>query len=110
MKDNFSGINVIPLVDIMLVLIVMVLMTATFIKRDNLQVNLPKASASSQTQTAKSLHLEMMLDGTIFVDGQRIEEDELAAFLADKNREDDILISADSALTLQPFIGLLDCL
>ena len=42
-KKKFDEINVIPFIDIMLVLLVMVLTTATFIKQGVIPVNLPEA-------------------------------------------------------------------
>ena len=49
MEREVDQINVIPLVDIMLVLLVIVLTTATFITTGQIPVNLAKASASSGT-------------------------------------------------------------
>ena len=46
MKDSFTEINIIPLVDIMLVPIVIILMTASFITTKSLRVNLPEAQSS----------------------------------------------------------------
>ena len=48
---KFDSINVIPFIDIMLVLLVMVLTTATFIKQGVIPVNLPEAKATDQIDT-----------------------------------------------------------
>ena len=50
---KFDSINVIPFIDIMLVLLVMVLTTATFIKQGVIPVNLPEAKATDQIDTKK---------------------------------------------------------
>ena len=43
---KFDEINIIPFIDIMLVLLAIVLITASFISQGKIQVNVPKASAS----------------------------------------------------------------
>ncbi|MBL8052305.1 MAG: biopolymer transporter ExbD, partial [Nitrospira sp.] len=50
MDRNIDQINVIPLVDVMLVLLVIVLTTATFISTGQIPVNLAKAKAVSDRQ------------------------------------------------------------
>lgn len=109
MKDSFTEINIIPLVDIMLVLIVIILMTASFITTKSLRVNLPEAQ-SSQAMPRQHIQLEMAQDGSLAMEGKQVTLDELAIYLSGKNREDDILISADQNVTLQRFIHVLDYL
>ena len=109
MKDSFTEINIIPLVDIMLVLIVIILMTASFITTKSLRVNLPEAQ-SSQAMLRQHIRLEMAQDSSLAMEGKQITLDELATYLSGRNREDDILISADQNVTLQRFIHVLDYL
>ncbi len=109
MKDSFTEINIIPLVDIMLVLIVIIPMTASFITTKSLRVNLPEAQ-SSQATPRQHIRLEMAQDGSLAMEGKQITLDELAIYLSGRNREDDILISADQNVTLQRFIRVLDYL
>lgn len=108
MKDSFTEINIIPFVDIMLVLII-ILMTASFITTKSLRVNLPEAQ-SSQAMPRQHIRLEMAQDGSLAMEGKQITLDELAIYLSGRNREDDILISADQNVTLQRFIRVLDYL
>ena len=109
MKDSFTEINIIPLVDIMLVPIVIILMTASFITTKSLRVNLPEAQ-SSQAMPRQHIRLEMAQDGSLAMQGKQITLDELAIHLSGRNREDDILISTDQNVTLQRFIHVLDYL
>ena len=56
------------------------------------------------------IRLEMAQDGSLAMQGKQITLDELATYLSGRNREDDILISADQNVTLQRFIHVLDYL
>lgn len=109
MKDSLTEINIIPLVDIMLVLIVIILTTASFMTTGHVRVDLPEA-ASAHTLPRISLRLELAHDGTIRLDDVPVSMDELKTALSGKDRESAIMISADRDVTLQPFISLVDML
>jgi biopolymer transport protein ExbD len=107
MKDNFSEINVVPLVDIMLVLIVIVLITANFIAQGTVEVSLPQ-SDSRENVIQEAVRLEINAAGTIFYDKKELALEEIPLLLHGLSREQPVLISADKDLRLQPFITLLD--
>ena len=109
MKDSFTEINIIPLVDIMLVLIVIILTTASFMTTGHVRVDLPEA-ASAHTLPRISLRLELARDGTIRLNDVPVSMDGLKTALSGKDRESAIMISADRDVTLQPFISLVDML
>lgn len=103
MKDNFTDINVIPLVDIMLVLLTIVLVTANFIARGVIPVNLPKADAENPS-IKESITVDMTNDGALFLKGEPVTIEELKAALAGEDKNTPILISADRDATVQPFV------
>ena len=107
--DVASDINVTPMVDVMLVLLVIILTTASFMTTGNIRVDLPK-TASAQALPKISLQLELAHDGTIRLDDIPVSMDELKTALSGKNPESAIMISADRDVTLQPFISLIDAL
>ena len=109
MKDSFTEINIIPLVDVMLVLIVIILTTASFMTTGHIRVDLPEA-ASAHTLPRISLRLELARDGTIRLNDVPVSMDGLKTALSGKDRESAIMISADRDVTLQPFISLVDML
>ena len=69
-RDDYeiSGINVTPLVDIMLVLLVIFMVTATYIVKESITVELPRAVAAGQTP-AQTLLLVVTKDGKTYLDG-----------------------------------------
>lgn len=76
-EELISGINVTPLVDVVLVLLVILMVTAGYIASQAIPVELPRAATGeSQTHT---LMLTLTSDGTTFVDGQPISADLLPA-------------------------------
>lgn len=110
MEDKeFSSINVIPLVDIMLVLLTIVLMTATFVVQGSIPVNLPKASQKHE-ESLKSLELVLTKEGQLFFQGRQVSLVELESLLDELNPDTRLVISGDREASLQSLISLLDLL
>jgi biopolymer transport protein ExbD len=104
---GFESLNVIPFIDIMLVLLTIVLTTSTFIATGAIGVQLPKASASKQPAN-NGVILEVKINGEVTLNQQPVKLDDLAHFLDDFPRQTQILIRADAALPLQEFVSVMD--
>jgi len=107
MKDEFAEINVVPLVDIMLVLIVIVLVTANFMVQGMLPIKPPKSEAESAAMN-DSVILSVTAAGDLYYERQPLPENELESRLSGVDTNRPVLISADKDLTLQPFVLLVD--
>lgn len=104
-EQGFADINVIPFIDIMLVLLTIVLTTATFIAGGSIPVNLPKAEQGSATEPG--LLVEIDQNGTIHFQGQVCDRETLRSTLATEDRQRPLLIRADRAVVLQSFVDVL---
>ena len=110
--DVISGINVTPLVDITLVLLIIFMVTAKLIVSQSLPLDLPKAAAGEQIQLV--FGLELNAGGETFLDGKKLANDEailpLAREAQAKNPELRAVIKADSAVQHGRVIRVLDLL
>ena len=106
-EKEFDYMNVIPLVDVMLVLLTIVLTTSTFIATGGIPVELPKASPS-QTGALKSQSVEIDRNGLIYLNGKVVSLRELSAAIAPLERSVPVLIRADREVGLQSFVDVLD--
>jgi biopolymer transport protein ExbD len=106
-EKEFDYINVIPFVDIMLVLLTIVLTTSTFIATGGIPVNLPKASKTLE-QTLKVRTIEIDRQGSIFFNGRPVTLQSLLAAVQPIDRSTPFLIRADRDLALQNFVDVLD--
>ena len=106
-EKGFEGINVIPLVDVMLVLLTIVLTTSTFIAMGALPVQLPKAESG---ETINSVATTIVIDrqGVIFLDDNPMMPESLSQTLVSMDRDHPILIRADRSIQLQKFVEVLD--
>lgn len=71
-EEPITGINVTPLVDITLVLLIVFMVTAQLIAGQSVPLDLPKAATASTTQTVLTLSLDR--DGVLLVDGQPVAD------------------------------------
>jgi biopolymer transport protein TolR len=106
-----AEINVTPLVDIMLVLLITFMVTAHVVQQQKaIQVDLPRASQSSTAQPT-TLALTLTRDGALFLNGASITPAELksavAAALA-KDPKTQAMISGDKAVSHGRVVWLLD--
>ena len=106
-EKGFDYINVIPFVDIMLVLLTIVLTTSTFIATGGIAVQLPKASQNSE-ETLKVRTIEIDRKGTIYFTGAPVTISALRETLKALDGNSPFLIRADRDLQLQVFVDVLD--
>ena len=107
-----SGINVTPLVDITLVLLIIFMVTAKIIVSQSLPLDLPKAAAGQEVQLV--FGLELHANGDTVIDGKKIANDEgilpLAREAQAKNSELRAVIRADTSVQHGRVIRALDLL
>ncbi|HVY36872.1 MAG TPA: biopolymer transporter ExbD [Polyangia bacterium] len=105
-----SGINVTPLVDITLVLLIIFMVTATYIVRQAIHIDLPRAANAGES-TGTTLAIILTKDGDIYVDGKKRDEtglrDDARAALA-KDKDARAIISADKNALHGSVVRVLD--
>ncbi len=107
---RFDQINVIPFIDIMLVLLVMVLTTATFIKQGIIPIELPEAKASKKEDLKKETSIYVNKDGEIFFEKTKVTAEELEKKLSKIPREQTVVLRSDKKSTFQDFVTVMDVL
>ena len=107
MDRELNQINVIPLVDVMLVLLVIVLTTATFITTGQIPVDLAKAKEAGDKQDVP-LVITLTADGGLFMNDQAVSEDSLKIVLNPHPRESLVLVRADRVTMLERFVHVVD--
>jgi len=106
-EKEFDYINVVPFVDVMLVLLTIVLTTSTFIASGSIPVELPRA-AKNPSEILKTLSIEIDSRGGIYLNSQPVTLDGLRYSLKSIPKETPVLIRADRNIHLQAFVDVLD--
>ncbi|MFG1343916.1 biopolymer transporter ExbD [Xanthobacter autotrophicus DSM 431] len=108
-EKPFETMNVIPFVDIMLVLLTMVLTTASFIAVGRIPLSLPQAAPMKVEQT-KDAMIEITADGILHLEGAALSVEELKGRLGAMPKDTSILIRADRSIAFQRFVDVADVL
>ena len=106
-EKEFDYMNVIPLVDVMLVMLTIVLTTSTFIATGSIPVELPRA-AKNNTDTLKTEVIEIARSGKLYLNGKAVGRDDLRRSLNTRDRKNPVVIRADRNIQLQAFVDVLD--
>jgi biopolymer transport protein ExbD len=107
MERELDQINVIPLVDVMLVLLVIVLTTATFITTGQIPVDLPKARQADDRRDVP-LVITLAADGTLYLNDQPLTMEGLVAALTAHTRGSLVVVRADRTTMLERFVQVVD--
>lgn len=107
-----SAINITPMVDVVLVLLIIFMVTARIIHAQGMPMDLPKAASGEAIQTVFSV--ELTKDGKTFVDSELVESDEAVSKLAQEGRSKSpdlrAVIRADQKVEHGRVIHVLDLL
>jgi biopolymer transport protein TolR len=108
--EEIVAINVTPLVDITLVLLIIFMVTASFIVKETVEVDLPKAANINETVQGL-VNIVMDKDSKLFFDGAEVSETEMKTRIEEalkKDKETRAIISADQTLNYGRVMGLID--
>ena len=110
---EITGINVTPLVDVMLVLLIIFMVTATYIVHQSINVNLPKADTSDANDKTKNLAFVLDAKSQLYFNGQPITLADVAARVAEEKGKAqganlNALISADKDTPHGSVVKLID--
>uniref|UniRef100_Q31F58 Biopolymer transport ExbD protein n=1 Tax=Hydrogenovibrio crunogenus (strain DSM 25203 / XCL-2) TaxID=317025 RepID=Q31F58_HYDCU len=109
---RFDQINVIPMIDVMLVLLAIVLTSASFIVQDKLNIELPETKQTSTYKPAEEVTLRIAInaDNQLFLNDQTTTLETLNLALETVNPDDAIEIRVDQKAEFGHFTSLIDLL
>ena len=109
--EQITGINITPLVDVMLVLLIIFMVTANLINAKSIAVELPKAATGQETAGVRNLAFVVDKSGNLFLDGKPMEIAELPSFVDTARAQNtalQALIGADKAAPYGTVVKVID--
>jgi biopolymer transport protein ExbD len=107
---RIDSINVIPFIDIMLVLLAIVLTTATFIVEGRLEIRLPESQAQDTQSAVEPVELAIDREGWVFLGDELATLDRLGHHLAAISAETPIVLRVDQDARFAQFVTVVDLL
>jgi biopolymer transport protein ExbD len=109
--DIITGINVTPLVDVTLVLLVILMVTASYVASRSIPMELPKSATAESTPTTLTVSIDK--DGHTFLDAEAIDEATLQNKIRAARRADAetrAVIAADGRVNHARVVRVMDLL
>ena len=109
--ETISAINVTPLVDIVLVLLIVLMVTSSYLVNKSISVELPKAATGETTTPTLSISIDV--EGKLYVDGQNVTEAVMQQKIREgyaKDHDVKAIISADGRVMHKQVVSVIDLL
>ncbi|KFN38547.1 MAG: hypothetical protein JU82_11330 [Sulfuricurvum sp. MLSB] len=101
-----EGINVVPLIDVVLVLLAIILTISTFVASGAIKLDLPKAS--SAIQQPQKIEIAINENGSMFWNGAEVSQDEMVSRIAVLGSDASVSVLGDQKAFFNDFIFILD--
>ena len=108
--EPIASINVVPLVDVILVVLIIFMVTAPLVLKPTIDINLPKAS-SGDASAPTPLNIAVSRDGAISLNGTPTTLAEVTAYaskLAAEKPDTAAILQADRSVTLETLTSIID--
>lgn len=115
-SQDETHIDLVPLIDVILVLIIFFVVTTTFDARSTLQLELPKASEQPASEPLRGLSVLINADGRYFVNDQEVLRTDIESLkltlaeAAGEDRKQTVLLRADARTPYQAVVTAQDAL
>lgn len=110
--DIIAGINITPLVDIILVVLIIFMVTTSYIVKAQINIDLPKA-ASGQSEVQETIALQIKADGTFYMNAKKTTLKEIGQWAREakkRNPEIRAIIAADKKVPYESVVDLIDAI
>lgn len=110
MKDSFNEINITPLTDIFLVLLIIMMVIAPLLDQQGLNLTVPENVQAENIKEAKTINFVVSNDNKFLLNGQEVAAENLETVIADqaKTLTDGLLIQSDPEATHGAVVKLMD--
>ncbi len=108
--QKFNSINVIPFIDVLLVLLAIVLLTTTFIAKGDIKVALAQANSATSLSVKQETVVSIKENNSIFLNNLHISLEALKVKINELDKSSHIYIRCDKKADFEAFVLVLDLL
>ena len=98
MKSNLAEpeINLIPFIDVLLVVLIFLMISTTFTRYQELAITLPSANGAASQAELNQIHIAVSRDGRFSINGRVTDRNQLSNNLAALNKDNNIHVNIDA--------------
>lgn len=107
----FAEINMIPLIDVALILLIIFMVITPVLVRSQLSVKLPKSSQGEAIQSSEAVDVSIQKDGRVSINGREVRPEDLERELTlvlGRSSQKTVLVQADRGVPIQSVVEVLD--
>ena len=110
MRDSFNEINITPLTDIFLVLLIIMMVIAPLLDQQGLNLTVPENVKAENIKESKTINFVVTNDNKFLLNGQEIAVDQLESVISEQSKTltDGLLIQSDPESTHCAIVKLMD--
>lgn len=102
-----EGLNIVPFIDVMLVLLAIVLSVSTFIAQGKIPINLPQADNIDKKLDDKVVHIVISAENLIYIDDEPQDQNSLRERINAINNETMIELKSDKDAKFESFVQVI---
>lgn len=110
MRSKKDGLNLVPFIDIMLVLLCIVLSISTFIAQGKIDVELPKSESGVKKTDEKPIFIAIDENSKIYFEDIEVDKDSLKDKISDIDDKKLIVLKSDKNAKFDSFVAVIDIL
>jgi biopolymer transport protein ExbD len=110
-EDIVAEINMTPLIDIMLVLLIIFMVSSTAALESGMDIELPKTTLTNNKQESEILVISLSKEGRVAVHGKQVETKDISRSIASTLKElktDSVILEGDTAANLGRAVEIMD--
>ncbi len=105
-----DGLNIVPFIDVMLVLLAIVLTTSTFIAQGEIQIALPRSQSAQPPEESAKIKITIDAQNVFYLDGEAVSFEGLAARFEGVEPTTLVELRSDKSAHFESFVQVLDLL
>ncbi|PAF53872.1 TonB system transport protein ExbD [Helicobacter sp. 13S00482-2] len=105
-----EGLNIVPFIDIMLVLLAIVLSVSTFIAQGKIEIDLPQADSAQKKNDDKKVSIVVDANNVIYLDDKPVSIEELKDLIHNTDSKTLIELKSDKDSKFETFVKIIDLL
>ncbi len=110
-KRIIADINMIPLIDVALILLIIFMVITPFLVQSELKVSLPESSSAARKDEGKTITVQILRNGKVLIGGKKISfsrlEKELVLRMS-RSYSKNVIVQADRRVNIQKVVTALD--
>ena len=110
-RRTFAEMNLVPLIDISLILVIIFMVLTPLLVQSQLTVKLPKAQSGTPAAPETTVNVQISRGGAVLVDGRPVRWDKLERELTlrlPKSAQKTLLVQADRSVPVEKVVTVLD--